>query len=98
MWLDHHADVWSKCHASTCDPWRARGVRSMCYRSNDRSTIVTLEVAVPLMMALDGDVAILSQAAALEFGLKVSHSDAHCRCTCSRCRCMHYQQCASHSR
>jgi hypothetical protein len=57
------------CHASTRNTWRARGVRSTCYRSGNRSTIVTLEVAAPLAMALDGDAVILTQAAVLEFGV-----------------------------
>jgi hypothetical protein len=52
-------------------------VRSTCYVSGDRNTIVTLEIAMPLVMALDGDVTILTQAAALEFGPEVGRSNTH---------------------
>jgi hypothetical protein len=74
---DYHAEVRRECHAPTHTPWRARGVRSTCHRSSDRSTIVTLEVAMPLAVALDGDGAVLTQASALEVGPKVYRSDAH---------------------
>jgi hypothetical protein len=68
-------------------------VRSTCYGSGDRSTIVALEVVVPLAVALDGDVANLTQSAVLEFGPEVGHSDAHHRHTRRRWR-MSYCRCA----
>jgi hypothetical protein len=52
-------------------------VRSTCYRSGDRSTIVALEVATPLAMALDYVAAILTEVAVLEFGPEVGHSHTH---------------------
>jgi hypothetical protein len=50
-----------KRHVSTPRSWRSRGVCSMPHRGDVCSTIVTVKVVVPLLMALDDGVAVLSE-------------------------------------
>jgi hypothetical protein len=64
------------------------GVCSTCYESGDTSTIVTLEVAMPLTVVLDSDAIVLNQAVALEFDPDFGCSDSHYRHTqCGCCQC-----------
>jgi hypothetical protein len=58
---------------------------SMPRRSDIFSVIVVLEVAAPLLLAIDGGVAVFSRAVMLELGPEVG-----CGETC-RCRCAHYR-------
>jgi hypothetical protein len=52
------------------------------FGSDIHSTVVVIEVAVPLTQALDGGAAIATQAVVLQLGPEVGGGEA-CRCQCA---------------
>jgi hypothetical protein len=64
-----------------CSSWRDGGVRSTCYGSSDRSTIVALKVGEPLTVALNGDAIVFPYATVLELDMEISRSDTRRRYT-----------------
>jgi hypothetical protein len=72
---DHHAEVWGKRHAATPRSHRgSTGVSGLPHKGGIHRTEVPIEVAKPLPLALDGDVAVLTRAATLEFALQIRRS------------------------
>jgi hypothetical protein len=84
---NHHVEVRGKRHATT--PRSCRGHGGVCSLPHRGSVhcikvpieVVTLAVA-PLPLALDGDVAVLTRATTLKFGLQIRRSETcymYCR-------------------
>jgi hypothetical protein len=67
VWPYHHSEVWSKRHATTPRSWGCRGASSLPHWCGIRRTKVIIELAAPLSVVLNGDVATLTRVAALEF-------------------------------
>jgi hypothetical protein len=75
--------VWGKRHAVTSRSHRGcRGASILPHKGGVHRTKVPIEIAAPLMLALDGDAVILTRAATLEFGPQIHRSEtcyAYCQ-------------------
>jgi hypothetical protein len=65
---NHHVKVWDKRHAAIPRSRGCRGVSIMPHKNGVHRTEVTVKVAAPLSVALDGDVVVLTRVTGLEFG------------------------------
>jgi hypothetical protein len=90
-WGQNLNDQTTMCHAPSRCCWRAGGMHSMCYRCFLRwherievlLEVMTLEVTVPLTLALDGDATVFAFTMAVELSPEISHSNAgHWRTWC----------------
>jgi hypothetical protein len=88
-WPDHHTELRSERHASSRKPRGAtttRGARCRrfsCWRESVELPldVMTLDVATPLALTLDGDMTIFAIMTMVELGLEVSRSDTCHWCT-----------------